>query len=154
MVDWDSPIAEMPEQVTLDYLRLGVTNRVSAEFAASVNVRTWRDQVLDHLVFELTARVLADKLPPANESTTKIFEFEIPATWWQAYKATRYRLWWVRWWTRRHPIRTKTYRFEGTLTVDLTRYHTWPKAKVMPSSWGRPVRVAIPSRDITWKGLT
>lgn len=153
MTDWDDPYAPVPvDTVTLEWIKAAAQAAVSAEFAASIDAKLVH-QTWYRLVHQLTARVLADQLPPEQATTTKVFTFEIPATWWQAFKADHADSWWLAWLVSRRPVRTRVYRREGRLDIELRRYWSWPKAKVLPSEWGSPVRVSTLDQVVTWRDL-
>lgn len=127
---------------TLDWLKVGATKRVSPEFAQTLNAQIMPNPVWDGLLYTLTAKVLAEQLPPSQVTETKRFDFDVPASPWQAYKNTHADRWWMRRLVRRRPVRMITYTRDVTLTVDLDRYCLYPQAKVLPDTYGRPVRVA------------
>jgi hypothetical protein len=74
----------------------------------------------------LGARILSDR---------QDFSFEYPASWWQHFKRDKA----PGWFTRRYPVRMT----KRILSVDFTRYDTYPMADVPlpPDEFGYPVRV-------------
>jgi hypothetical protein len=130
------------ETFTLEWLKLAAQRRVSAEFAESVTPAVYRDTLWGDLVHQLTARVLADQLPPETVTDEHTFVFPVPGSPWQQFKATHADSWWLRWLTKmRPPTYVKHYR-NGSLTVDLRRYHIYPQARVSPQL-GQPYRTFV-----------
>lgn len=133
-----------------EWLKVGVTNAVSAELAASLKFETLRDEVCDQIIYRLTAQVLADQLPPERVERSSSATFDVPASWWQAWKAEHPGLWrgWLR---RRWPALTAEHTRTMTLSVDLRRYRVYPEqTAVLPQYFGRPVLVATSDTSVRW----
>lgn len=138
------------ETLTLEWLKVGLTQRVSAEFADTVSVETWRDALLHQIALAITAHVLAERLPPARVIERREFAFEVPASPWQQLKATHAGSWWLGWLVKRHPVVTVTHRFVGELSVDLSRFWTFPQSRVPRGRFGDPYRALIVSATPSW----
>jgi hypothetical protein len=80
---------------------------------------------IGQMIAEISTLVRTHHLPP--EQFTRNAELYVPATWWQHWKrdvAGKRR--WLSWIVRRWPVRhTLT---KATMTVDLSRYRTYPDA--------------------------
>jgi hypothetical protein len=138
------------DQIILDQIKVGVTHRVTRQVAESLRIETWRDDLVDGLVYGLSAYVLAHQLGPDRIEREESTTFIRPATWWQAWKEEHPRVW-RGWLARRWPVRTLTATRTLTLTVDLRRYRTFPLATInYPAALGRPVNVLIPSSSLRW----
>lgn len=109
---------------------------------------------LEHLKFEviptsyfvngflatLSTYVLAENLPPHHESKTETVVFRTPATWWDHWKLahadTRLINRFVAW----RGIRYREESQQVTLTVDLERFRSYPKAPAyVTEHMGQPV---------------
>lgn len=149
----DDPLAGvLVEDVVLNWLKVGVTQRVSAEFADTLRVQQHVDHLLGQWVYSIAGYVLAEHLPPETVTERKPFAFDVPASPWQQFKAVNGHRWWVRWLVKRRPVRLVTHRFTGELSVRLDRYWTYPQARV-PYDHGRPYRVAVLNREIDWAAI-
>ena len=140
------------DTVTLERLKVGTQRHTGATVAQSIELRRYEDKIVGDLVYELTAYVLAEKLPRVEESSSKSYFYEIPASWFQHLKQTIYRWRRLSWLERRWPARYETHERKATLTVNLERYRTYPKADVVlpPSQFGQPVHVAVTRKDWLW----
>lgn len=126
--DW-TPGGATIDTYTLEWLKLGVQRTVSAEFAESVNAKVFHEVIWGDLVHQLTARVLADQLPPETVTDEHTFFFYIPASPWQQFKDVHADAWWLRWLLKHRPPVMVTHTRYGKLTVDLKRYQVYPQAK-------------------------
>jgi hypothetical protein len=79
------------------------------------------DRVLGHLVIDLMTfaygRASADE--PAARVVEWTASFEVPATWWDAFKLHFALSWWMRWWVKRNKVKYRTLRknFKETVTA-------------------------------------
>jgi hypothetical protein len=137
------------DQVTLDWIKVAATNRVSAEFAETLTADVIRDEVWRHLVYQLTAQVLTERLPSGDVRESKTFNIDVPASPWQQYKRDHAASWWLRWLVRRRPPVQRRHSLTGELAVDVTRYWAYPEARV-ERQMGRSVRVAVLNQDVAW----
>lgn len=140
---FDLPTDALADQLVLDQLKVGITEAVGPTFAQSVRIQTRHDPMLDRMVCRLTAQVLAEKLPPRSVSETVTVTWPQWATWRDHFKATHAARWWMRWWARRRPARTVEGSRKATVTVDLQRYITYPRASIALPEFGKPVRISI-----------
>lgn len=115
-------------ETVLERVRVTGQAAIGASVAHGMNVEMWANPLADHLVFAVRTHVLAERLPPVRETATETVAVEVPATWWQAFKAEHGRRWWLRRHVRRHPVRHRTIERVVTLTVDLRRWQTYPRA--------------------------
>ena len=137
------------EQFTLEWLKVGLQTRIPQTVMDTIEVRAWRDDMLDDMVFALRAKVLADQLPPEKITRRRDVSWEVPASPWQHFKQHHANSWWLRWLVTRRPARLDTHRKMVEFTVDLRRYRTYPEARVSPAWLGRPVRAAVV--DTSWR---
>lgn len=145
------------DTVTLERMKVAGRKHIGAFTMHSLELSRFQNDLADELIYALTAEVLAEKLPPASETSTTIVRFDVPATWFQHLKQSLYG--WRRksfrtrglrfWLERRFPVRYETLTRRVTLTVSLERYRTYPKANIVlpPDRFGQPVRVAITRTD-------
>lgn len=138
------------DQVTLEWLKVQVSSAVSAEFAESMRPEVYRDEVLGHLVYQLRCHVLADRLPPESVTTTDRLMVQVPASPWQQFKSTHAAKWWLRALVRRRPVRMVEHAFTAELTVELSRFWTYPEAKELPERFGRPYKAMTMAQSVTW----
>lgn len=98
--------------------------------------RTYREEVLDRLVYQLNTYLLGEKL--GEQKVTRVARFThnvvYPKTWWQHFKQDvlkRYR--WTRWYVRRWPVVNEhVHKFDqAKLEVDLRQYATFPAADLI-----------------------
>lgn len=141
-----SPFMARPfTQAVLDRVKMLATARVGRYVLDSARVEVIRDLAARDLMYGLTTYVLSQNLPPvavtrSQRRTDEVTAFR-PATWVDHFKLTYAARWWARWWVRRHPARTVEvpHRVTRTFTVsvDLTRYRTYPHADVpVPPDFG------------------
>lgn len=99
-------------------------------------------RLLEPMMYELTTMVLADRIDETEirEQRSETVYFPRFATWWDHFKATYRGRWWMRW--RRWQVRfvAEDVTVTAKVVVDLTRYHTYPQANIVPPEFGRPVR--------------
>ncbi len=126
MTIYDMPAVDL---VTLDWVKVAVAARVSAEFADDARLDI-RREAWNNLVYKLSSHVLTDKLPPETITERKTFRFEVPASPWQQFKATHAHRWWMRSVVARRPVRMVEHLRIGELVVNLERFHAYPQAKV------------------------
>ena len=133
------------ETVLLDRVRVGVRTHIDMGFVRdNTSVDAAADHLTGQMVFELRSCVLAEKLPPEEITRSE----EVPASWWQHFKADHGRRLWLRWLVRRRPVRTETL----SLTVFLRRYWAYPEARSLPvDRFGGPVRIHTLSDYIDWE---
>lgn len=147
MIDPTSPIVSL-QQVALTQLKLATRQYLSREMAtlaSTVQLDAFVDDMIQNMVFELRARVLAEQLPPQKISHRIRVTTDDPrfATWWDAFKATYRERWWMRWrtWKVEHVMTPVT--VARTVEVDVQNHWTYPRAAIqLPESLGRPVMVA------------
>lgn len=149
MMDPDEVVAV--QQVVLEKLRLGLQQRVGAHVLESARPEFIIDRLSGDMICRLRADVLAEKLPPVQVSGQESVTFESPATPFQHWKQKHAEAWWLVWFVRRWPVRedvtTKTVR----MTVDLTKYRSYPQANyILPDDFGAPVLVHTLSTSFAW----
>ncbi len=129
-------------RATLELLQVAVKRRV--EDSVGGTLLDSLECTVDGMAVELKGTVLAEKLPPEVVERTEVVDFVHPDGWWQLFRETYRRHWWMRWSRGRWPVRTtKTHR-RVTLTVSVGRFRTFPQASVPPpAALGVPVNVAI-----------
>lgn len=119
---------------TFDIVRV-VRSRLVGPFvrdSANIEIRSApiMSTVDGSLIRELTAYVLADRLPDeqASEQTRVIVRY--PGTSWQMFKHEHERSWWLAWFVRRRPVRMAVVVRTVTMTVDMRRWRVFPEARV------------------------
>jgi len=137
------------DDVTLEWIKLAATNAVSPEFAETVRADIYRDEVWGRLTHQLTAQVLAERLPSGHVEETKTFTIDVPASPWQQFKQDHETAWWLRWLTKWRPPLLRTHRQSCHMSVDITRYWSYPEARIA-RQLGRPVRVAMLNPVANW----
>lgn len=98
-------------------------------------------RIFDPMLLELRTFLLTDKLgdKEIREERTVDHECVRFATWWDHWKATYRGRWWMRWrrWTVRYNI--EHHPLTARVSVDMSRYWTFPEADVYPDSLGAAV---------------
>ncbi|MDX3643235.1 hypothetical protein [Streptomyces sp. MB09-02B] len=141
-------------EATLTFKRYALQQVVNSDLAfdvdASVQQGVWGD-----MVYRLTARVLADDLPPEGFTARQHLTYEVPASTWQMWKKRHARRWYARRLVARWPVRYEPdpdgRGTDAVCTFNLERWRSYPQARVhLPRDrFGDPVRVhAI--RDLRW----
>lgn len=124
--------------VALDVLTVGIHQRLRRNVGGLV-----ADSValeLNGMTAKLTAKVLAEQLPPEHVERAETVSFSYPDGWWQMFRDTYRSRWWMRWSLARWPVRTRTYQQTVRFTLDLRRYWLYPHANVPLPNLGDPVR--------------
>lgn len=126
------PFEITSERKVLDWLQFCKQELIPNEVLHNAEFTTYKDVVLDGMVFNLQTYVLADKLVDKQVSKT----VEVPASWWQHLKQDK-----LRFLTRRRPVKTVKHTFD----VDFQQYNTYPKmaTKLPKHKYGEPVVVEI-----------
>lgn len=140
---WDEPVPQTMRlnRVTLELLQVAVKRRLGQDVGAAV-VDTL-ELTADRMAVELKAAVLAEKLPPEQFERTAVVDFVHPDGWWQMFRETYRRRWWMRWSLGRWPVRkTKEHR-RVTLTVSLARFRTFPQSSIGAPDLGGSVNVSV-----------
>lgn len=124
-----SPIEETAQRVLLDVKRYTTSRYVSEAVSESMTVDYYR-HTLDRMALDLSMKVLGKDLPPDVDTVTKTVRFEVPASWWQQWKAEHLgsRLW--GWLAGRRPVLTRAVAQDVTLTARWTRTLTLPQADI------------------------
>lgn len=111
---------------TLEKIRVGLSQRVSPEFARTLEMEPWRiDQFSTGVAMTVSAYVLGEKLGQTEE----VARLKVPATWWQHWKHSHGPMWL----TKRWPVRWQW------VLVNYLRDDqiTYPHARVLSTSeWG------------------
>lgn len=139
-------------EVMLQRLKVATQQTISPSVAQSMKLDTWRDELLDALVYQLRAYVLAQHLDKHTEQRTEVVEFEVPDGWRQQWKQDHHDAagWVIRWLARRRPVRTRTLSRRVTLSATWDQYAAFPEATIIvDDSLGAPVRW-LTSEAITW----
>ena len=116
------------EYITLEKLEVGKQCLVDmGVLRKSLNLEEYIDHMLNAMVYDLRAYVLAEEV----DKRTEIVHFHIdrPATWWDELKfdvLRKHKL--SRWFVNRYPV--KTARFSQTKTVTFRKLATYPKANI------------------------
>lgn len=140
------------QQIVLERLKVGLQHRVGRHMLESMRP----EFVVDHLSGDLTARleayVLAEKLPPVELTGREFLTFMSPASPFQHWKRKHEAAWWLAWFVRRWPVREDATTRTVTMTVDLTRYRSYPEADyAVMDGFGVPVLTHTVSTR--WQGV-
>lgn len=164
--DGDPVLAEMTgTQITLDLLKVTAQRVITEEAGHTLaGMSDWQVRRLfttwaGDVALSLTARVLAESLPP-QEITHQVAgwtplhaEGTVPAarfaTWWDHFKATHRGRWWMRWrhWPVHYTWEFHRWRYDEdrqpwrrTVTVSVRHHWTYPRAAIpLPPEFGGPV---------------
>lgn len=128
------------ETVLLERLRVGVQQAVSGELAHSVEVEAYADHITNSMIYQLTAHVLAERLPTETDRQAIPLSYDVPATWWQHWKADHPR---AAKRLRLKPVRMETHTRTVHTAVDISRYWTYPEAKRLHTDFGGPYRAMV-----------
>lgn len=109
------------EAVRMQWERVGFATRRSAK------IRVEEDEVLNHLVWELSSYVLTHHQTPQ----TFTVHWRVPSSWWQHFKKDKYPAWALKRW----PVRYE--KIERTVTHH--RHYAYPEVNIAPHDFGRPL---------------
>jgi len=130
------PAVEGPEvelaRVVLERLQVAAQAAVTGQLLrdAAVDVRA---DIADRLIVSLRSHVLAEHLASHTETAT----VEVPATWWDHWKADHHEL--AHWWSLNvRPLRPPR-RVTHTLTVHWDDWAAFPHATIADDRLGAPV---------------
>ncbi len=148
------------QSVALERLRCTFRGMVGSNVLDSLGLL----RVLDHTMFELSAYVLSERLPPVEVAQTvrvtdaRTVEWAAPATWWDHWKLAHRGSWWAGWFVRLRPAavvwRKNTVHMAKnvTLTVNLDRYRSYPHSNLrLPDSMGDAVLVHTLDKQVAWE---
>jgi hypothetical protein len=114
------------DRLILERMRYATRQRVDlGRFSRdSMEMDVWKeiDGARRRAIVDLRTEVLARRV--GQEEVT--FHLDVPATWWDAFKAEQGERWLGRWWMRRHPARMT--RVEHRVTFE--RWFKYPHADV------------------------
>jgi hypothetical protein len=130
--------------IELEWLELSASKAVPAAVAKRMRVSAYRDEHTKDVVYTLTTHLLAERLPPVEETASTCVRVPVPATWWDHWKAAHADAWYARWLVRCRPPRYVEETRKVTLTVELRRYRCFPESRyVLPDALGpgRPIAV-------------
>lgn len=108
--------------------------------------KVWNPETLVHdLEYSVLSQVLAEHL--AKDTYYNKVMFSAPSSTWQMFKRTHEDSWWLRWLTKRRPVK---YLVEfKTLTVDVDRYLRYPDAAIQDPQFGASIVYEAVSRSLT-----
>ena len=136
-----SPIGPSLETFTLERRRYALSMELGSYTRDSMEFNQRR--LVDRMVHQFAAEVLAEKLPPETINESRIAVWNFPRSWWQHFKLEHSESWWLGWLVRRRPVQYAVHDKQVTLTVNLERYRTFPQANIAyPSELGPYVNVA------------
>jgi hypothetical protein len=124
------------EQIALDRLKIGVSRHIPRYILDNGELGFWVEGMSDTVVSHFRSEVLAHTF--STETAEKQVRFQVPASWWQAFKATYALTWWLSWLVDRRPVR---YRTEAkTAHFRVATQAIFPDATVRyPKELGNPV---------------
>lgn len=134
-----------PEQAYLEAMRVSVTELLG-EFAASrMDYRLRRAYAPPALAHRLAVDVLARCTGPRRYTDSRSASVELVrfASWWDHFKATYRRRWWMRWrrWRVQYTLREAT--AVATVTVEADIAAVFPHAGVLPPALGEAYPVVL-----------
>jgi len=118
----EGPEVEL-ERVVLERLQVAAQTAVTGEVLrdAAVDVRA---DLADRLIVSLRSHVLAEHLASHTETAT----VQVPATWWDHWKADHHEL--AHWWSRHVRPLAPPRRLTHTLTVHWDDWATFPSSTI------------------------
>lgn len=127
--------------VVLSLLRAKMSHVLEEERAvAAENLRVSIVNEFGGMALKLGTTILAEKLPPDRVIRPVSVVFNFPATPWQLFKYQHRDSSWLGWLAKRWPVRMMSATKTATLSVELQKYHAYPKAKDLPPKYGSPVK--------------
>lgn len=134
------------EELELELKRYALTRPVSAEFAQSVKVSHSYDVLVDSMLIQVEARVLAHNLPPEHFTAERSFVHNEPASPWQMWKMRHAPAWFIERW----PVQLTPFEHQVKVEFDLSRFRAYPDAPRLPPRYGNPVPQHIIS-PVVWE---
>jgi hypothetical protein len=112
-------MTEMRE-IVLEQLKIAGVQKIGRTTLENMKMSNWWEGPTEDLILRLSSYMLAERIV----DDTYEFEYKIPATWWQHFKAEKFPLGWkLRW-----PVK---YRTEKEI-VKFVRHATYPMASLIP----------------------
>jgi hypothetical protein len=116
-------------QIMLEKLRVGIQELVpEATLRESLSIATYMDVILRSMVVSLRGYVLAEEVAKTEKDV--YFEFEIPANWWEHFKATM-----PHWFLGKPRLKRVTARKQ----VRFRKLAAYPKANIDIPELGDPI---------------
>lgn len=107
-------------EIMLEKLKIAGVQKIGRTTLDNMKMSNWWEGPTEDLVLRLSSYMLAQRIV----DDTYEFEYKIPATWWQHFKAEKFPLSWkLRW-----PVK---YRTEKEI-VKFVRHATYPMASLIP----------------------
>lgn len=125
------------EQVLLERVRVGA--RVSASNYVLANLRdvnAWQEHLADAVVHEFSSEVLAQRLD--TRTVDQRVEWEVPASWWQMFKATYALSWWLAWLVDRRPVRYEVKHKFVSIKYGVDAIYPDARIRLPEETFGRP----------------
>lgn len=150
-----------PRQVTLDALLVRVEHllddRIGMHTRSSAELEAYKSQILDGMVYKLSATVLAEKIVDKRITRSHVFEHKViyPRSWWQHFKQDVLdKTWLTRWFVDWRPVKLKAeYKREvARLECNFRQYRKYPAADIVlaPPSVHKNVIVTHEDMGIYW----
>ncbi|MFJ6730037.1 hypothetical protein ACIQPQ_34575 [Streptomyces sp. NPDC091281] len=144
-------------QVTLAFRQYTLQFAVDEDLLVDLDVAARSEALFGRALLQLKARVLTDELPPERLTTSTRVPYEVPASTWQIWKKRHARRWYARRMVARWPVRYEPdpdgRGADAVCTFDLTRFRTYPRARVALPRRQFGVAVLDHSvRDVRWAG--
>lgn len=134
------PVGEYDPSIVLEPLKFVLEHDLTDEYLKHFSLEVIRDHLLNHYRFRLRTDVWGQRLAPETHVHHAVWHDTRWATWWDHFKDTYQRRWWLRWLVRRQPVRyiEITYTREIVLTVETAR--TFPEVNFrVPDDFGPTV---------------
>lgn len=132
---------ELPvRQRQFEQLKLRYKVRRSVDFPVGIRIDelSVRDEIVDHLLGIIEARVIVEKLDPFVIKRHRTVYIQVPRTWWDHFKSTYKGKWWMCF----RIVRYKTITREVEFTTVVRPMMAFPHNTIeYPKLLGRPVRI-------------
>jgi hypothetical protein len=135
-----NPTTLAQDSVILIKKKLALMMTIPQPVVADLGVEALADWATDQLVLRLKTHILGEQLPSHTETAST----GVPATWWQHYKHDYADRWWMRRFTRRWPVKTRTITL--TATWEEMAGYPWHELRTeLPMYMGAAVRIPLGS---------
>lgn len=127
-------------EVVLHWLDASVEERVPTALLLNGQLQEIKDYFGEAIVLRLSAKILAEKLPPHTETRSKDVSIETPDSWFDHLLVEHSTRWPLRWIARRRPpvLRTHTSTVELTTTWESWMTYPWAGIPIPDKKFGRP----------------
>lgn len=104
-------------------------DRTLLETLGRSELTTYYDSILDRMVVDLNTSILAEKLEPKIIEDFRTKVIYIPLTWWQFFKDQYSHRWWLGWFVKRYPVKTRKVKWDVAFKVRVEPMILFPHAE-------------------------